>query len=151
MGIHMEYFKGSVVNLPDLLQRWVHLGKAKFLLEAYAKVIRALTPHLAPEEVNKTIRMNYHGQRLQASVGMLELWGLHDPNGMAPWDSANFSRWEVILHQKQSSGSLCLYLLQKWGSAAWQVTFANLFREEVGDLLLALEPGCSVKVINEKG
>jgi len=45
------------------------------------KLVECLTSRSPPGQVDRTARMNSHGQRFQASVGMVELLGLNNPNG----------------------------------------------------------------------
>jgi len=45
------------------------------------KLVECLTSRSPPGQVDRTARMNSHGQRFQASVGVVDLLGINNPNG----------------------------------------------------------------------
>jgi len=73
-------------KLKEMLQKVLHdeckAGKLdEFRFGEHTKLVKALTNKSPSGQVDRTIRMNGHGQRFQASVDMVEFQGLESPLG----------------------------------------------------------------------
>ena len=68
--------------------------------------------------------MNGHGQHLQASVGMVELLGLNNPNGKVTVGRNPTTVHAMILaHSHTDNNPIFLSNPKKWNSTAWQGTY----------------------------
>ena len=83
---HFECADGEEEDLKDNLRSWIKSGQASRRFGLHIKFIEALTKTSSPRQVDRTIRMNSHGRRFQASIEMAELHGLLNPNGIVTID-----------------------------------------------------------------
>jgi len=88
------------------------------------KLVECLTSRSPPGQVDRTARMNSHGQRFQASVGMVELLGLNNPNGKVTvgWTPTTM-RTMILAHNHIDNNPIFLYITKKWNSTVWQGTY----------------------------
>jgi len=88
------------------------------------KLVECLTSRYPPEQVDRTARMNSHGQRFQASVGMVELLGINSPNGKVTIGRTPTTMRAMILSHNQINNNLVLLsTTKKWNSTVWQGTY----------------------------
>ena len=70
-------------------------------------------------QTERTICMNGHGQRFQASVGIMPLEGLTNPYGVVTLKKSSFSVRELILRKVNNNNPMFLSVTRKWQSNAW--------------------------------
>ena len=88
-----------------------------------------IRPNTPVQQVDRTIRINGHGRRFQASVDMIELTGLMNPNGK--YKSGVYSltiREQIISRTTSDDEPPFLTVTKKWGSSYWQATYIKNIR-----------------------
>jgi len=78
---HIEYTQGHGEDLMNALRKWIKSKAVAKHFGDHLKLVERLTSRFPPGQVDRAVRMNGHGQCFQASVGMIELLGLNNPNG----------------------------------------------------------------------
>ena len=64
--------------------------------------------------------MNAHGRRFQASVGLMELCGLTNPDGIIKFGrNRSVTIRELITTHKQQDHPMFLGVTRKWQSSSW--------------------------------
>ena len=68
--------------------------------------------------------MNTHGRRFQASVGLMELCGLSNPDGPITISRGNvITIRELVLGQQHDGKPMFLGITRKWQSSAWHAVY----------------------------
>ena len=121
---HIECADGEEDQLKATLRKWISTGQASLRFGTHIKFIEALIKTSSPTQVDRTVRMNSHGRRFQASIEMTELQGLVNPNGVITLDKKTSTVRSLILQQTTKDGHpMFLSVTRKWKSPAWQVTY----------------------------
>ena len=77
----VECNQDDTTELIKNIRSWIKSGQAGKRFGEHIKYIEGLTTKTLPTQVDRTVRMNRHGMRFQASIDMTELQGLDNPNG----------------------------------------------------------------------
>ena len=119
---HIECDENQTEDLLSALRKWISSGTAKRRFGPHIKLVSCLTNKSPPTQVDRTIRMNNHGRRFQASVGMIELKGLTNPNGVLSKKGATVR--DILLKLKTHDDKpVFLSVTRKWNSSQWQATY----------------------------
>ena len=98
--------------------------KSDLSFGGYVEVVEVINPNTTPGQFNIRVIMNSRGTRFQASIGKVELQGIHKPYSNMDWGPGNYTVRELILLQKKYGGKkLFLLVTKKWLSDAWQDNF----------------------------
>jgi len=85
----------------------------------HLKLVEYLTSRSPPGQVDSTVIMNGHGQRFQASVGIVELLGLNNPNGnVTVGRTPTTVRAMILSHSHTDNNPIFLSITKKWNSTA---------------------------------
>ena len=108
----------------NALRKWIKSKAAAKCFGDHLKLVECLTSKYPPGQVDHTVRMNGHGQRFQASVGMVELLGLNNPNGkVTVGRTPTTVRAMILAHNHTYNNPVFLSITKKWNSTAWQGTY----------------------------
>ena len=77
---HIECQASDSDALMTALRKWAKVGHATKRFGAHFKLVESITARTPPGQIDRTLRMNNHDKRFQASVDMVELQGLDNPN-----------------------------------------------------------------------
>ena len=120
---HVEVAEDDADSLLSALRKWIHDGTANAKFGPFVKLVECLTSQSPRSQVERTVRMNGHGRRFQASVSTIELEGLLNPSGVVGTCNVR----DMILNygmEKNKSGDyksnrIFLSVTRKWNSNAW--------------------------------
>ena len=130
----MECTEDDSETLCYNIRRWIKTGKAAKKFGTYIKLVEELKPNTPVQQVDRTIRINGHGRRFQASVDMIELTGLMNPNGKSKSGVHSLTIREQIISRTTSDDEpLFLTVTKKWGSSYWQATYIKKHKELAQD------------------
>ena len=73
--------------------------------------------------------MNGHGRRFQASVGMMPLEGLVNPDGIVTVKKKYFSVRELILSKVHELNPMFLLVTRKWQSTDWHAVYIKKYEK----------------------
>ena len=131
---HIECKDSDSDALMTALRKWISRGHASKKFGAHFKLIESITARTPPGQIDRTLRMNSHGKRFQASVDMIELQGLDNPNGKTSIGNStarNTSIRSYILNHTTGAGQpLFLSVTKKWNSSNWQATYILKYGDE---------------------
>ena len=136
--LHIECETKESAQLMYDIRKWIKSGLALKSFGPHIKIITELSNQSPTQQVDRTIRMNSHGRRFQASIDMVELQGLTEPNGkIGMKDSEDIilqhTIRELILQHMPSSEPIFLSVSKKWGSPMWQATYIKTRKAEAED------------------
>ena len=127
---HIECADGEQDAIMHAIRKWISSGRASLRFGQHIKIVECLTKKSSPTQVDRTIRMNGHGRRFQASIDMVELQGLLNPNGVVTINGKKGTLRSLILQQlTKDDKPMFLSITRKWKSPAWQITY---IRQERG-------------------
>ena len=126
---HVEVDINQEDKLLKDLRQWVNSGTARARFGPHVKLVTCLDSKSPPTQVERTIRMNEHGRRFQASVSMVELEGLTNPNGVITKKGPAVTVRDLLLHlTTKDQKPIFLSVTKKWNSSNWQGTY--ILREQ---------------------
>ena len=109
------------------LRKWAKVGHAAKRFGAHFKLVESISARTPPGQIDRTLRMNSHGKRFQASVDMVELQGLDNPNGKTFVGRSTTHhttiRSHILNHHTSEGHPLFLSVTKKWNSSNWQATY----------------------------
>ena len=121
---HIECADEEQDALMHAIRKWISSGKASLRFGQHIKIVECLTKKSSPTQVDRTVRMNSHGRRFQASIDMVELQGLLNPNGVVTVNGKKGTLRSLILQQlTKDQKPMFLSITRKWKSPAWQITY----------------------------
>jgi len=94
---HIECKAGKSDELMETLRQLIKISKAALRFGKHIKLVEALTNKSPPGQVDRTIQMNGHMQRFQASVDMIEFEGLDNPSEQISLDKGNFATVRALI------------------------------------------------------
>ena len=116
------------------IRKWIKSGNAAHRFGKHIKIVEELRPNTPVQQVDMTIRINGHGRRFQASVDMIELTGLMNPNGRTTsGDNSSTVREQIISRTTPDGEPIFLAVTKKWGSSFWQATYIKKHKELAQD------------------
>ena len=131
---HIECKDSHTGELMTALRIWISRGNAAKRFGAHFKLVESITARTPPGQIDRTLRMNSHGKRFQASVDMIELQGLDNPNGktsIGKSTARNTSIRSYVLNHTTGAGQpLFLSVTKKWNSSNWQATYILKYGDE---------------------
>jgi hypothetical protein len=77
----------------------------------------------------RTIRMNGHGRRFQASVSIMPLEGLINPDGVVTIKKKTYSVRELIINKVHDSNPMILSITRKWQSPDWHAVYIKKYEK----------------------
>ena len=124
--LHVECKEGDKDAVCNAIREWIKSGYAALRFGTHLKLVEEIKPDTPIQQVDRTVRINGHGRRFQASIAMVELTGLLNPNGFTS-DEGNKStiREEIIDRVTDSGEPIFLAVTKKWGSILWQGTYVK--------------------------
>ena len=132
--LHVECTEEDSENLIRAIRNWIKKGYAANRFGQHIKIVEELRPNTPVQQVDRTIRINGHGRRFQASIDMVELAGLINPNGSSSSDENSPTIREEIISRTSFDGEpVFLAVTKKWGSSFWQATYIKKHKEAAQD------------------
>ena len=108
------------------IRTWISSGAAKKRFGQHIKLVTCLNSKSSPTQVDRTVRMNYHGRRFQASIEMVQLEGLTNPNGVLNKKGpATTIRDKILALRTPDKRPIFLSITKKWNSSFWQATYIS--------------------------
>ena len=121
-------------ELIRIIRNWIKAGYAANRFGQHIKLVEELKPNTPVQQVDRTIRINGHGRRFQASIAMVELTGLLNPNGRSSLDENSPTIREEIISRTTPEGEpIFLAVTKKWGSSFWQGTYIKKHKRVAQD------------------
>ena len=131
---HVEVAEDDADSLLSALRKWIHDGTANAKFGPFVKLVECLTSQSPRSQVERTVRMNGHGRRFQASVSTIELEGLLNPNGIVGTCNVRDMILNYGMENNKSgdhkSNRIFLSVTRKWNSSAWQATYISQSKEQ---------------------
>jgi hypothetical protein len=120
------------------IRKWIKSGLALKSFGPHIKIITELSNQSPTQQVDRTIRMNSHGRRFQASIDMVELQGLTEPNGTIGMKDTEgtillHTIRDLIIQHMPNNEQIFLSVSKKWGSPMWQATYIKTRKKEAED------------------
>ena len=84
-------------------------------------------------QTERTIRMNAHGRRFQASVGLMHLEGLTNPDGIVKLKKKSITVRELTLQRVKDNNPMFLSITRKWQSNVWHGVYIKRFEKACMD------------------
>lgn len=116
-------------ELVSNIRTWIKSKKAQCRFGPHIKFIESLTSKTPPMQKERTIRMNAHGRRFQASVGMMPLEGLTNPDGIVTVKKLPYTVRKLILNTEHESNPMILSVTRKWQSTDWHAVYIKKYEK----------------------
>ena len=124
--LHVECEFKDQENLCNAIRTWIKNGSAAHRFGSHIKLVQEIKQDTPTQQVDRTIRMNGHGRRFQASIDMVELQGLTNPNGIVCDEDGDTTVRNLIISRLTKDGQpIFLSVTKKWGSSMWQATYVT--------------------------
>ena len=124
----IECKKEDSSSLVASIRKWIADGIAAQRFGPHIKFVESITNKTPALQIERTIRMNSHGRRFQASVGLMELCGLSNPDGIIPVRKGkDITVRELILLQTREGNPMFLSVTRKWQSTAWHAIYTKQY------------------------
>ena len=75
----------------------------------------------------RTLRMNGHGRRYQATVGLMLIEGLVNPDGIITIDKEKLTVKKLFLKAMHDDKLMFLSNTEKWQSTAWYAVYIKKY------------------------
>ena len=132
--LHVECTEHDSEELISTIRKWIKSGNASRRFGTHIKLVEELKPNTPIQQIDRTVRINGHGRRFQASVDMIELTGLLNPNGRIHTDNDIDTVREQIISRTTPEGEpIFLAVTKKWGSSLWHATYIKQHKELAQD------------------
>ena len=116
-------------DLVSAIRTWIKKGTALPRFGPHIKFVEALTSKTPPMQTERTIRMNGHGRRFQASVGLMHLEGLTNPDGIVTIKKKSITVRKLTLQRVHDNNPMFLSITRKWQSNAWHGVYIKSFEK----------------------
>ena len=116
-------------ELVSNIRAWIKSTTAHKRFGPHIKFVESLTNKTPPMQKERTIRMNGHGRRFQASVSMMPLEGLVNPDGIVTIKKKAYSVRELIINKVHESNPMILSITRKWQSADWHAVYIKKYEK----------------------
>ena len=128
-ALSVECDANDAPPLVEAIRLWISDGSAKKRFGPHIKFIESITNRTPAMQIERTIRMNSHGRRFQASVGLMELCGLLNPEGIIKINkSTSVTVRELIITTKYDNLPMFLSVTRKWQSTSWHGVYIKEYR-----------------------
>ena len=132
--LHVECEFKDQESLCNAIRAWIKIGSASFRFGSHIKLVQEIKQDTPTQQVDRTIRMNGHGRRFQASVDMVELQGLMNPNGIVCDEDGDITIRNLIISRlTKDEQPIFLSVTKKWGSCMWQATYVTQHKHMAQD------------------
>lgn len=132
--LHVECEFKDQESLCNAIRGWIKNGSAAYRFGSHIKLVQEIKQDTPTQQVDRTLRMNGHGRRFQASIDMVELQGLINPNGIVRDEEGDTTIRNLIISRlTKDEQPIFLSVTKKWGSSMWQATYVTQHKNMAQD------------------
>ena len=134
----VDWFKKALIiecktddaeDLVNIIRSWIKKGAAFPRFGPHIKFVEALTSRTPQMQIERTIRMNGHGRRFQASVGLMQLEGLTNPDGIVTIKKKSITVRELTIQKVHDNNPMFLSITRKWQYNAWHGVYIKSYEK----------------------
>ena len=119
-ALTVECDRDDSASLVEAIRSWITDGIARKRFGPHVKFVESINNKTSAMQIERTIRMNAHGRRFQASVGLMELCGLTNPDGIIKLGKNRSTTVRELITTHTSQGHpMFLGVTRKWQSSSW--------------------------------